>query len=84
MLAATGRHPMRAPHLHFMIAAEGRPTLVTQLFVEGGEYLDSDSVFGVKEPLIVPFPVQEGTPPDGRAVETWRRLDFTFRLAAQS
>jgi protocatechuate 3,4-dioxygenase beta subunit len=81
MLAATGRHPMRAPHLHFMIAAEGHHTLVTQLFVEGGDYLDSDSVFGVKEPLIVPFPAQEGAPPDGRAVGTWRRLDFTFRLA---
>ncbi|RLV50955.1 hydroxyquinol 1,2-dioxygenase [Nocardioides mangrovicus] len=73
MLAATGRHPMRAPHVHFMIAAEGKHTLITQLFVEGGEYLDSDTVFGVKEPIIVPFPA------DGSG--TYRTLDFTFVLA---
>jgi maleylacetate reductase len=80
LLAAVGRHPMRAPHLHFMIAAPGLHTLVTQLFVEGGDYLDSDTVFGVKEAIIVPFPVQDGAAPDGRA-GPWRRLDFTFRLA---
>ena len=72
MLAATGRHPMRAPHLHVMIAAPGRPTLVTQLFVEGGEHLDSDTVFGVRPALVVPFPEQgDGT----------RRLDYVFVLA---
>ena len=65
MLEATGRHPMRAPHLHFMISAPGRHTLVTQLFVEGGDYLDADTVFGVKGPLIVPFATQDGAPPAG-------------------
>jgi len=86
MLAATGRHPMRAPHVHFMIAAPGRHTLVTQLFVEGGEHLDSDTVFGVKAPIIVPFPVQDGPPPEGaptRAADGWRRLVFTFQLAGE-
>jgi protocatechuate 3,4-dioxygenase beta subunit len=82
MLAAVGRHPMRAPHLHFMIAAPGLHTLVTQLFVEGGDYLDSDTVFGVKDPIIVPFPEQDAPAPDGRE-GPWRRLDFTFQLAAQ-
>src|SRR6185503_10874076 len=48
MLRATGRHPYRAPHLHFMIMATGYRRLVTQLFVAGGAYLDSDAVFGVK------------------------------------
>ena len=33
MLAATGRHPYRAPHLHFMIGRAGHRRLVTQLFV---------------------------------------------------
>jgi maleylacetate reductase len=81
MLAAVGRHPMRAPHLHFMIAAPGLHTLVTQLFVEGGDYLDSDTVFGVKDAIIVPFPEQEPPAPDGSAGPR-RRLDFTFQLAA--
>ena len=33
MLAASGRHPYRAPHLHFMIHAAGHRPLITQLFV---------------------------------------------------
>jgi hydroxyquinol 1,2-dioxygenase len=55
MLVATGRHPMRPGHLHFMIEAPGHEKLVTHLFVRGDEYLDSDAVFGVKESLIVDF-----------------------------
>ncbi len=55
LLEATGRHPMRPAHLHFRIEAPGFETLVTHLFVKGDKYLDSDAVFGVKEPLVVPF-----------------------------
>ncbi|WP_250027282.1 maleylacetate reductase and hydroxyquinol 1,2-dioxygenase domain-containing protein [Paractinoplanes maris] len=73
MLRATGRHPYRAPHLHFMISAPGFRKLVTQLFVAGGKYLDSDAVFGVKDELIVEFPPG----PDGG-----RTVEFTFRLGA--
>ncbi|MCC6210924.1 MAG: hydroxyquinol 1,2-dioxygenase [Burkholderiales bacterium] len=47
MLTATGRHPMRPPHLHFWITARGYKPLITHLFVKGGRYLDSDAVFGV-------------------------------------
>jgi hydroxyquinol 1,2-dioxygenase len=59
LLAATGRHPMRPGHLHFKIAAPGFDTLVTHLFVKGGEFLDSDAVFGVKRSLIVDFTKNE-------------------------
>lgn len=55
MLTATGRHPMRPPHLHFWITAPGYRPLITHLFVKGGKYLDSDAVFGVKPELIVDF-----------------------------
>ena len=55
MLVATGRHPMRPPHLHFWITAPGFKPLITHLFVRGGKYLDSDAVFGVKPELIVDF-----------------------------
>jgi protocatechuate 3,4-dioxygenase beta subunit len=82
MLDAVERHPFRAPHLHFMIDAPGHPRLVTQLFVAGGAYLDSDTVFGVKDQLVVDFTPQSGPTPDGRRVDgEWRRLDYTFRLA---
>jgi hydroxyquinol 1,2-dioxygenase len=55
MLTATGRHPMRPPHLHFWITAKGYKPLITHLFVKGGKYLDSDAVFGVKPELIIDF-----------------------------
>ncbi|MGK5678747.1 maleylacetate reductase and hydroxyquinol 1,2-dioxygenase domain-containing protein [Actinoplanes sp. URMC 104] len=74
MLRATGRHPYRAPHLHFMISAPGYRRLVTQLFVAGGPYLDSDAVFGVKPELIVDFPAGPGGT---------RTVEFTFRLEAE-
>jgi len=53
MLRATNRHNMRAAHLHFMISAPAHDRLVTQLFLTGDQYLDSDAVFGVKESLVV-------------------------------
>ncbi|WP_392876304.1 maleylacetate reductase and hydroxyquinol 1,2-dioxygenase domain-containing protein [Streptomyces sp. LN499] len=82
MLQAVNRHPYRAPHLHFMISAPGHRRLVTQLFVKGGPYLDSDTVFGVKEGLVIDFAPRTGPTPDGRAVDgEWRSLQFTFRIA---
>ena len=53
LLAAMGRHPVRPAHIHFMISAPGYRTLVTHLFIEGDEYLESDAVFGVKPSLVV-------------------------------
>jgi alcohol dehydrogenase class IV/protocatechuate 3,4-dioxygenase beta subunit len=82
LLQAVERHPYRAPHLHFMISAAGHQRLITQLFVKGGHYIDSDTVFGVKEGLIVDFTPRIGPTPDGRAVDgEWRNLQFTFRIA---
>jgi catechol 1,2-dioxygenase len=36
-----------------MISAPGYRTLVTHLFFEGDEFLESDAVFGVKPSLVV-------------------------------
>ena len=84
LLAATGRSPMRAAHLHFMVSADGLHTLVTHVFVPGDEYLDSDAVFGVKQSLVKDFAKQDaGTPtPDGRQVDgPWWRARFDIVLA---
>lgn len=83
LLAASGRSPLRAAHLHFMVTAPGFRTLVTHIFVRGDELLGSDSVFGVKESLVMDFEeLPAGTPtPDGRAVEgTWSRTRFDIVL----
>lgn len=53
LLDAMGRHPYRPAHVHFMLRAAGHQRLVTHLFVAGDEYLASDAVFGVKDPLVV-------------------------------
>lgn len=55
LLSATGRHPWRPAHLHFMIKAQGYRTLVTHLFNHDDPYLDSDAVFGVKDSLRVVY-----------------------------
>jgi hydroxyquinol 1,2-dioxygenase len=52
MLVASGRHPWRPAHLHFLIRAAGYQTLTTHIFREPDPYLDSDAVFGVRSSLI--------------------------------
>ena len=82
LLAATGRSPMRAPHLHFMVSAPGFRTLVTHIFV-AGESLGGDSVFGVRESLVTPFVRSDGPTPDGRVVDgSWTQVRFDIVLAA--
>lgn len=57
LLAATGRHPFRPAHIHFIVAAAGHPPVTTHLFVADSPYLDSDAVFGVKPSLVREFPL---------------------------
>ena len=86
LLAATRRSPMRAPHLHFMVSHPGQRTLVTHIFVAGDD-LRSDSVFGIRDSLIVDFTRAPGTEPtpDGRVVDgTWARASFDLVLASGS
>ncbi len=86
LLNASGRSPMRASHLHFMVTADGLRRLVTHIFVAGDRFLDSDSVFGVKESLVYDFARHEaGTPtPDGRELDgTWSSVEFDIVLASQ-
>jgi catechol 1,2-dioxygenase len=55
LLTATGRHPYRPAHIHFIVAAGGHQPVTTHVFVAGSEYLDSDAVFAVKQSLIRDF-----------------------------
>ncbi|GGW48362.1 intradiol ring-cleavage dioxygenase [Streptomyces caelestis] len=55
LLRATGRHPYRPAHIHFIATAEGHTPVTTHIFVAGGDYLDSDAVFAVKESLVQDF-----------------------------
>jgi hydroxyquinol 1,2-dioxygenase len=55
LLTATGRHPYRPAHIHFIVAAPGHRSLTTHIFVDGSPYLESDAVFAVKKSLIKRF-----------------------------
>ncbi|MEV3967810.1 intradiol ring-cleavage dioxygenase [Streptomyces sp. NPDC050698] len=55
LLRATGRHPYRPAHIHFIASAEGHAPVTTHIFVAGGEHLDSDAVFAVKRSLVQDF-----------------------------
>ena len=83
MLAATGRHPWRPAHVHFMIRAPGYQPLTTHIFRDGDPYLDSDVVFGVRSSLVGDYVEHgPGTAPDGTVVEApFFTLDQTFVLA---
>lgn len=60
MLVASGRHPWRPAHVHFIVKAPGHETLVTHLFRDGDPYLDSDVVFGVRSSLIASMEKKPG------------------------
>ena len=83
MLAATGRHPWRPAHLHFMIRAAGWQPLTTHIFRDGDAYLDSDVVFGVRSSLVGDYVEHPpGRAPDGTAVDTpFFTLEQAFVLA---
>lgn len=60
----------RPAHIHFLMSAPGHETVVTHLFREGAEYLDSDVVFGAKRELVVPFIEHPpGKAPDGTVLD---------------
>ncbi len=51
LLRAQERHPYRPAHIHFMISREGYRTLVTQVFDNTDDVIESDVVFGVTPSL---------------------------------
>jgi hydroxyquinol 1,2-dioxygenase len=80
LLDAANRSPMRPAHVHFMITVPGYKTLITHVFKEGDQYLDSDAVFGVRSSLITSFERHEpGSAPDGKKLDVpfyTMRYDF--------
>jgi protocatechuate 3,4-dioxygenase beta subunit len=78
LLRAQGRHPYRPAHLHFLAFKSAYKTLITQVFVDDDEHLESDVVFGVTRHLIGDFRRGEGTPPSLDVKGPWYRIDYEF------
>ncbi|MBA3905643.1 MAG: catechol 1,2-dioxygenase [Pseudonocardiales bacterium] len=82
LIGATAISHFRPAHVHVLIDIPGFETLVTHLFREGAEYLDSDVVFGTKQELVVAFEPHDGGPtPDGGTVDgPWLSASYDFVL----
>ena len=76
LLKATGRHPYRPAHIHFIAKAEGHTPVTTHIFVAGSDYLDSDAVFAVKQSLVEDF-----TPTDNPSLAREFGIENPFRHA---
>jgi catechol 1,2-dioxygenase len=62
LVAAAGWHPWRPAHLHLKVAAPGKQLITTQLYFEGGDWVQDDVAQAVKPELILhPSPAASGT-----------------------
>ena len=83
LLRAGNRHAWRSKHLHYLVGAPKMRSIVTEVFFEGDEYIDSDAVFGVRRSLIgklrrVPA---DANPEYDLERRPDARIDFDFVLA---
>jgi len=77
ILRACGRHPWRPSHLHYIVEAEGFRPLVTEIFPHDDPYLDQDTVFGVRNDLVMTYVEKPASEfPDG--MELSGKIDSTF------
>jgi catechol 1,2-dioxygenase len=79
MLRAQNRHPFRPAHIHFLGFKPGYKTLITQVFVDDDEHLESDVVFGVTRALIGDYRRHDhGEPPVAGVRAPWYTLSYRF------
>lgn len=82
LVARTGISHFRPAHIHFLIDVPGFEPLITHLFQEGAQYLDSDVVFGTKQELVTAFEERgPGATPDGGSIDVpWLESRYDFVL----
>lgn len=77
ILRACGRHPWRPSHLHYIVKAPGFRTLVTEIFPDDDPYLDQDTVFGVRDDLVMTYHEKDAADfPEGMALSG--KIDAPF------
>ncbi|GLI73623.1 hypothetical protein PoHVEF18_001843 [Penicillium ochrochloron] len=78
LLSLMDRHPFRPAHIHIIATKEGYRPLTTQIFDREDKYLDNDSVFAVKDSLVVDFVPRKDDPK--AALE----LEYDVKLVADT
>ena len=78
MIRAQKRHGYRPAHIHFIIGAEGYREVVTALYLQGDEHIDSDTVFGVTASLVTGVNSKDPDSP----IPSLPTIKFDFQLPA--
>jgi hydroxyquinol 1,2-dioxygenase len=78
LVRATGRHHYRPAHLHFLIFKSGFKTLISQIYVNDDERLETDVQFGVTRALVGDYVRHDGAAPAPDVQDEWYSLDQTF------
>jgi hydroxyquinol 1,2-dioxygenase len=87
ILRACGRHPWRPSHLHYIVKAPGYRSLVTEIFPGDDPYLDQDTVFGVRDDLVMNYVEKpasdfpDGMELSGKISEPFLHVKFDVKLA---
>jgi hydroxyquinol 1,2-dioxygenase len=77
MIRAQQRHGYRPAHIHFVVGAPGYREVVTALYLTGDPHLDSDTVFGASQSLVVEVNKNDSASP----YPNLQSIQFNFRLA---
>ncbi|WP_341368423.1 dioxygenase [Yoonia sp. BS5-3] len=89
ILRACGRHPWRPSHLHYIVTAPGYRSLVTEIFPDDDPYLDQDTVFGVRDDLVMTYVEKpasafpEGMELSGQVNDPFLHVEFDVKLAPE-
>ncbi len=78
LVRAARRHNIRPAHLHFLIFKEGFKTLISQIYVNDDDKLETDVQFGVTRALIGNYVRHDGPAPADDVKGEWYSLDQTF------
>jgi len=78
MIRAQRRHGYRPAHIHFIIGAPGYREVVTALYLQGDDHIDSDTVFGVTASLVTDVNTYDPASP----IPNLPSIKFDFQLPA--
>jgi catechol 1,2-dioxygenase len=81
LLRAQLRHPYRPAHIHFMITKPGFKTLITQIFADDADHLETDVTFSVIRSIVGHYALHESGPAPAPDVEgPFYTLQYDFVL----
>jgi len=78
LVRATKRHNYRPAHLHFLLFKPGFKTLISQIYVNDDERLETDVQFGVTRALVGNYVRHDERAPAKDVTGSWYSLDQTF------